>query len=132
MKIKKFLLLFAAASLLSGCSSAMVVNGKVMGVSSGKFIYQDGYLTTRCKADIEQVWKACVKTVTDLKGRDIQKERKISSGSITASIADEKVTIRIEYVEKDLTSVSVFSGLTGNNIASKLIQDKIAANIQNP
>jgi hypothetical protein len=131
MKIK-VLLLFAAAMILFGCNSAMVVNGKVMGVSSGKFIYQDGYLTTQYKADIEQVWMACTKTVTELKGRNIDKDRIISSGSITTSIADEKVTIRVEYVEKGVTTVSVFSGLTGNNIASKLIQDKIAGNIAKP
>lgn len=131
MKIK-FLLLFVTASLLFGCNSAMVVNGKVMGISSGKFIYQDGYLTTQYKTNIEDVWKACTKTVTELKGRNIDKDRKISSGSITTSIADEKVTIRMEYIDKDVTSVSVFSGLTGNNIASKLIQDKIAGNIEKP
>ena len=131
MKIK-ILLFLAAALILFGCNSTMVVNGKVMGISSGKFIYQDGYLTTQYKTDIEQVWKACTKTVTELKGRNIDKDRKISSGSITTSIADEKVTIRVEYVDKDVTTVSVFAGLTGNNIASKLIQDKIAGNIEKP
>ncbi len=57
------------ACLLFGCNAAMVMNGKVMGISSGKFIYQDGYLTTQYKADIEPVWKACEKAVIDLKGQ---------------------------------------------------------------
>ncbi|HOC60741.1 MAG: DUF3568 family protein [Syntrophaceae bacterium] len=128
----KILSWFAVVMLLSGCNSAMVVNGKVMGISSGKLIYQDGYLTTQYHADIEQVWNACKKTVTELKGRDIERERKISSGSLRAVISDEKVTILVEYVEKGVTTVSVFSGLTGNNIASKLIQDKIASHIAKP
>lgn len=128
----RFILLIVSACLLFGCNAAMVMNGKVMGISSGKFIYQDGYLTTQYKADIEPVWQACEKAVTDLKGRDIQKERKISSGSIKTVISDEKVTILVEYVEKDLTTVSVLSGVVGNNMASRIIQDRIAANIVKP
>ncbi len=128
----KILLLAALICLLVGCNAAMVVNGKVMGISSGKFIYEDGYLTTHFKADIEAVWQACDKAVVDLKGWDIQKDRKISSGSIKTVIADEKVTIRLEYLEKDVTSVSVFSGVTGNKMASRMIMDKIAANLSKP
>ncbi len=45
MKTKIFLFLLVTV-LLSGCNAAMVMNGKVMGISSGKFIYQDGYLTS--------------------------------------------------------------------------------------
>jgi len=128
----KIILMVVSACLLFGCNAAMVMNGKVMGISSGKFIYQDGYLTTQYKTDIEPVWKACEKAVVDLKGRDIQKERKISTGSIKTIISDEKVTILIEYVDKDLTTVSVLSGVVGNNMASRIIQDRIADNIVKP
>lgn len=131
MKIK-IMVLAAVTGLLLGCSAAMVVNGKVMGFQSCKFIYQDGYLTTQYKADIEPVWEACQKAVTDLKGSDIEKERKISTGSIKAIISDEKVTMRVEYIDKNLTSVAVFAGVTGNNMASRIIQDKIAENLAKP
>jgi Protein of unknown function (DUF3568) len=115
----KIILLVVSACLLFGCNAAMVMNGKVMGISSGKFIYQEGYLTTQYKTDIEPVWKACEKAVVDLKGWDIQKERKISTGSIKTIISDEKVTILVEYVDKDLTT-------------SRIIQDRIADNIVKP
>jgi len=128
----KILLLFAMACLLFGCNAAMVVNGKVMGISSGTFIYQDGYLTTQYKADIEPVWKACEKAVSELNGQQTQKERNISTGSIKTVISDEKVIILVEYIGKDLTSVSVLSGVVGNNMADRIIQDKIAANIGKP
>jgi hypothetical protein len=78
------------------------------------------------------VWQACEKAVIDLKGWDIQKDRKIASGSIKTVIADEKVSIRVEYLEKDVTTVSVFSGVTGNKMASRIIMDKITANLSNP
>ena len=128
----KILLLFAMVCLLFGCNAAMVINGKVMGISSGTFIYEDGYLTTQYKADIEPVWKACEKAVNELNGQQTQKERNISTGSIKTVISDEKVIILVEYIGKDLTSVSVLSGVVGNNMADRIIQDKIAANIGKP
>ncbi|HCX02273.1 MAG TPA: hypothetical protein DHO02_07825 [Syntrophaceae bacterium] len=131
MKTKIFLLA-VLTGLLFGCNAAMVMDGKVMGISSGKFIYQDGYLTTHYNADIEPVWKACEKAVDSLKGKNIQKDRKISSGSIKAVISDENVTILVDYVEKDLTTVSVLCGMVGNNLASRMIHDRIAANLIKP
>ena len=118
--------------LLSGCDAAMVMGGKVMGVSSGRFIYQDGYLSTQYKAGVDQVWQACEKTVVELKGGKIEKDRKIAGGSIKAVISDEKVHILVEYVEKNVTNVSVMCGIGGNNIASRMLQDRIAANIVKP
>ena len=124
--------LAVSAVLLSGCSSALVINGKVMGFHSGKFIYQDGYLTTQYKADIEPVWQACLKAVADLRGEDVEKDRKISGGVIKAVISDEKVKIRVDYIDRELTSVGVFSGVAGNNMASQIIQDRIAGYLVNP
>ena len=127
---KKILsLLFVILLFLSGCNAAINMNGKVAAVSSGRFVYQDGNLISNYKADIDLVWVACEKTVTALKATDVQKERKISTGIIKAVIQDEKVVISVEYVDKDLTSVSVFVGVVGNNMASRLIHDKIIGNL---
>jgi len=125
-------LLLFAIFLLCGCDAALVMNGTVMGVSSGSFIYQDGYLVANYKAEINSVWTACEKAVKDLKAVDVQKDRKIAVGSIKATIQDEKVTILVEYVARDLTTVSVIVGIAGNNMASRIIQDKIASNIVKP
>lgn len=122
-------LLFLILLLLAGCNAVINMNGKVAGISSGRFVYQDGNLTSNYKTDIDLVWTACEKSVTELKATDIQKERKISTGMIKAVIQDEKITIKVEYVEKDLTSVSVFVGAVGNNMASRLIHDKIIGNL---
>ena len=129
MTNKLLSLLFLILLLLAGCNAAINMNGKVAGISSGRFVYQDGDLTSNYKVDIDLVWKACEKSLTELKATDIQKERKISSGIIKAVIQDEKVTIKVEYVDKDLTSVSVFVGVVGNNMASRLIHDKIIGNL---
>ena len=129
---KTITLLLFAIFILCGCDAALVMNGTIMGVSSGSFIYQDGYLVANYKAEINSVWTACEKAVKDLKAVDVQKDRKIAVGSIKATIQDEKVTILVEYVAIDLTTVSVIVGIAGNNMASRMIQDKIASNIVKP
>jgi len=129
---KSITLLLFAVFILCGCDAALVMNGKIMGVSSGRFIYQNGYLITNYKADINSVWTACEKAAQELKAADVQKDRKIATGSLKATIQDEKVTILVEYVERDLTTVSVIVGMVGNNMASRMIQDKIASYIVTP
>jgi hypothetical protein len=115
--------------ILTGCDAAISLQGKVASISSGRFLYQDGNLISEYKADIDSVWRACEKSVIELKAADVKKERKISTGIIKAVIQEEKVTIKVEYVERDLTSVSVFVGKVGNNMASRLIHDKIIGNL---
>jgi hypothetical protein len=122
-------LLFVIFLFLAGCNAVINMNGKVAGISSGRFVYQDGNLTSNYEADIDSVWMACEKSVSELKATNIQKERKISTGTIKAVIQDEKVVISVEYVDKDLTSVSIFVGVAGNNMASRLIHDKIISKL---
>jgi hypothetical protein len=122
-------LLFLFFLLLAGCDAAINLQGKVASISSGRFFYQDGNLISNYKANIDLVWNACEKSVTELKATDIQKERNIATGMIKAVIEDEKVTIKVEYVDRDLTSVSIFVGTVGNNMASRLIHDKIIGNL---
>ena len=131
MSNKKLCFVFFLILIIAGCDAATIVNGKVLGFRSGQFIYAEGSLSAAYKADIEKVWSACDKTVRELKGQEIVKERGISQGKIKALIQDEKVSITVEYVERDLTSVSVLIGL-GNNIASQLIHEKITGNLNRP
>jgi hypothetical protein len=129
MANKTVTLLFLVFLLLTGCDAAINMNGKIASINSGKFLYQDGNLVSDDKANIDMVWQACEKSVAELKATDIQKERKISTGMIKAVIQDEKVVIKVEYIDRDLTSVSVFVGTVGNNMASRLIHDKIIGNL---
>lgn len=115
--------------VLAGCNAAINMNGKIASINSGKFLYQDGNLVSDYQANIDLVWNACEKSVAELKATDVQKERKISTGMIKAVIQDEKVIIKVEYVDRDVTSVSVFVGTVGNNMASRLIHDRIIGNL---
>lgn len=131
MKNKFNSLIFLILLFLTGCNAVINMNGKIIGVNSGQFLYQDGNLISNYQANIDSVWKACEKSVADLKAVDIQKERKISTGMIKAIIQDERVNIKVEYLERNLTSVSIFVGMVGNNMASRLIHDKIIGNLTN-
>ncbi|MFZ3057249.1 MAG: DUF3568 family protein, partial [Smithella sp.] len=82
MKNKIHYLIFLILFLLMGCNAAINMNGKIVGVNSGRFLYQDGNLISNYQANIDLVWKACEKSVTELKAVDIQKERNISTGMI--------------------------------------------------
>lgn len=128
-EMKKSMVCLFAAILLCGCGAAINLQGKVASVSSGKFIYKDGNLITEYDAGIDVAWAACEKTFLEMQAREVQKERKISSGVIRGIIQDEKVTIRVQYVSLNKTTVFVFVGVAGNRIAARLIHDKIAAHL---
>lgn len=129
MKNKFLSLIVLFPLLLIGCNAAINLQGKVAGINSGNFFYQDRNLVSEYKADIDIVWKACEKSLIDLKAKDIQKKRKISTGVIKAVIQEEKAIIKVEYLGRNLTSVSVFVGTIGNNMASRLIHEKIIGNL---
>jgi hypothetical protein len=123
------LILCVGVLLLSGCDAALTVGGRTMGVRSGNFIFTDGYLTSSYNFHIDKVWKACEKTLTDMKASDLDKKMKISTGAMTAVIQDDKIQINVEYASQTQTLVSIRIGMAGNNMASQLIHEKIAGNL---
>ncbi len=129
MKNKFLFLACLIPLILIGCNAAINLQGKVAGMRYGKFFYEDGNLVREYKVDIDLAWKACEKSMKDLKATDIQIERNISTGVMKAFIQNEKATIKVEYLGKNLTSVSVFVGTFGNNVASRLIHEKIIGNL---
>jgi hypothetical protein len=128
MKISflRCMLLISALLSIAACDTALSVGSRTIGIRSGEFIYTDGYLRTTYPYPIEKVWGACDKTLTDLKAVDVEREKSIATGKFTALIQDDKVQISVEYVERDITDVSIMVGPSGNNLASQLIHDRIA------
>jgi hypothetical protein len=114
---------------IAGCDAMLTVGGRTVGVSSGNFIFTDGYLTTNYKFPLDKVWKACEKTLMDMKASGLEKKMKISEGTMNAVVQDEKVQINIEYASLEYTLVSVRIGMSGNNMAAQLIHEKIAGNL---
>ncbi|PIV06282.1 MAG: hypothetical protein COS57_04245 [Syntrophobacterales bacterium CG03_land_8_20_14_0_80_58_14] len=124
--------LIPALLLIAGCDTALTVGAKTIGIRSGEFIYTDGYLRATYLFPFDQVWRACEKTLTGMKATDVERIRKIAQGAFTATILDEKVRISVDYVEKEISAVSIMVGTSGNNLASQLIHDRLATTLKTP
>jgi hypothetical protein len=118
--------------LITGCDTSLTVGAKTIGIRSWEFIYIDGYMRATYTAPFDKVWTACNRALTGMKAIDVDPERKIAKGTFTAMIHDEKVRIRVEYVEKEITAVSIMVGMSGNNLASQLLHDRIAIALKTP
>ncbi len=128
----RFMLLIPALLTIAACDTALSVGSRTIGVRSGEFIYTDGYLRAIYNFPLEKVWLACEKTLTDLKATDVERIKKIATGNFTAFILDDKVRVSVEYVEKEMTAVSIMVGSSGNNLASQLIHDRIGNILKTP
>lgn len=124
--------LAAVLPLIAACDTSLTVGRKTIGIRSGEFIYTDGYLRATYNFPFEKVWSASEKTLTELKSTDIVRDRKIATGTLTALIQEDKIRIAVEYVEREMTSVSVMAGPSGSTLASQLIHDRIASVLKNP
>ena len=122
--------LIPAFLLIAGCDTALTVGAKTIGIRSGEFIYTDGYLRATYTFPFDKVWPACEKTLAGMKATDVERIRKIAQGTFTAMIHDEKVRISVDYVEKEITAVSIMVGMSGNNLASQLIHDRLASTLK--
>jgi hypothetical protein len=120
--------LVMGAFLISGCVP-LVVGGAAVGASSGTYFYINGEMKTDYYHSFDAVWSACEKTVSDMRGLDVQPEKEIGKGKITAVIDDEKVQMAITYKAKNVTTVTVRVGILGNKLSSQLIHDKIGDNL---
>ncbi len=114
--------------LLSGCAVALV-GGAAVGAGSGTYLYINGEMKTDYYSSFDAVWSACEKTVADMRGLDVQRDRMLAKGNIDAVIDDEKVHISVTYKAKAVTTVSIRIGLLGNKLSSQLIHDKILDNL---
>jgi len=128
---KNLWILFILTVIVSvhGCDTAFKVGNSTVGIQSGKFFYTDGVLRTNYHAEFQKVWEACIKAMRDMKAVDIATDKKISEGTIEAKVYDEEVRIALEYKEKNITQVAIRVGVSGSNISSQLIHDKIKQNL---
>ena len=123
-----FGLLVVGAFLISGCELALLGVGAV-GAGSGTYFYLSGDMKTDYYHSFDATWTACQKTVADMRGVEVQPDKEIGNGKISAVINDEKVRIEVTYKAKNLTTVSVRVGLLGSELSSQRIHDRIGDNL---
>ena len=124
------MIVILALIALNGCDSALVMGNRVVGVESGRFYYTDGALKTDYPYSFEEVWTASLKSLKELKAVDVQPKKKIAKGSVDCVISDEKVHLEVEYAMKGLTNVVIRTGVAGNQLASRMILDKIKVQLE--
>jgi hypothetical protein len=122
------LIVLACCFSLSGCP-VLVVGGAAVAGGTGTYYYVEGEMKTDYYFSVDGVWSAVEKTIADMKGRDVEPDKQPDGGKIVAVINDEKVTFRLVYKDKDLTSLGIRVGLMGNESASKVIHDRVADNL---
>jgi hypothetical protein len=113
---------------MSGCPAA-VVGGAAVGAGTGTYFYINGEMKTDYYYPYEKVWTACEKTVADMRGIDVIRNKEIGTGTITTLIDNEKVLFSIQYKAKNVTMVAIRVGMIGNKLSSQLLHDKINDNI---
>jgi len=130
MRKQTFVILLAGMGLflLAGCA-AVVVGGAAVGAGTGTYFYINGEMKTDYYFSFDAVWNACEKTVADMRGLDVQRDKTLAAGKIDAVIDDEKVEISVTYKAKEVTTVSIRIGVFGNKLSSQLIHDKILDNL---
>jgi hypothetical protein len=121
-------LLVMGAFLISGCELALLGVGAV-GAGTGTYLYLSGEMKTDYYHSFDTTWSACQKTVADMRGLDVEPEKEIGNGKISAVINEEKVRIAVTYKAKNVTTVSIRVGLIGNKLSSQMIHDRISDNL---
>jgi hypothetical protein len=127
-KNRWLLVLIVGIFLTSGCAF-LVAGGAVVGASSGTYYYINGELKTDYYHPFDTVWSACVKTVADMRGMDVDPIKEIGTGTISAMIENEKVQFAINYKAKNVTTVAIRVGVIGDKLSSQLLHDKIIENL---
>lgn len=115
-----------------GCDGGLIMGSKSMGVRSGEFIYMDGYVISSYNDSFERVWGAVESVIKDMKAYNVEKQKKIAKGSIIALVSEEKISIKVEFMERDKVSVAVLVGMGGSRIAAGAIHDKITQKLAKP
>ena len=121
-------LLVVGALMISGCAVAWV-GGAALGAGSGTYLYLSGEMKTDYYHSFDATWTACQKTVADMRGVDVEPEKEIGNGRISAVINDEKVRIEVTYKAKNVTTVSIRVGMLGDKLSSQMIHDRIGDNL---
>ena len=112
----------------SGCVP-LVIGGAAAGAGAGTYYYINGELKTDYSKSFDQVWTACEKTIANMHGTEVVREKEIARGTINTTINNEKVKFDITYKSKNVTAVAVRVGLIGNKVSSQRLHDKIADNL---
>lgn len=124
-KIAVWITMTLALAWMAGCDGGIMVGGKSVGVRSGELVSSAGYVLSTYTKPLDRVWKAVGDVMNDMKATDATWDKKIAQGTFTGMVYGDKVVIKVNYLERDRTQVSILVGMGGSQIAARLLHDKI-------
>lgn len=128
MKTKQFIvsaLLAALTFTISGCAVALVGAGAAAGVG-----YIRGDLEATLEDDVEDVYKASLQALDQLKLAVVSKQQDALGAKIVSrNIEDKKIQINLKQNEGGITKLTIRIGIFGDETQSRLIYDKIRDNL---
>lgn len=119
-------LLALSLSMGAGCG-ALVAGGAA---AAGTYVYTEGRLQRQYDANLEQTYQASLAAAQDTGLKVTEQNKEVAEASIRAEQQDgSPVWINLESLDQGKTQVSVRVGYTGDEQASRRIQEAIAKRI---
>jgi hypothetical protein len=117
------------APVLAGCPAALLGAGAVAG--AGAYKYVEGQATQTLHGGYEQVWDSSLNALQQMDLEVLGSERDALGGTIEARRAGEteRVTVKVEPVDRDTTRVGVRVGVLGNDAESRRILQRIETTV---
>ena len=117
---------------LYGCP-VLVVTGAAVAGGTGTYYYVEGEMRTDYYFSVDGVWSGGRIDHRRHEGTQVEPDSsrtgEIQEATVVAETNDGKVTFRLKYKDKDLTSLGIRVGVMGNEAASKVIHDRVADNL---
>jgi len=118
-------LLVSTAAVIQGCVAVAAV-----GAGAGTVAYVRGDLEAEESKNIDTVYKATQKALSELELNIVKKTKDAMSAVIVARDAqDKKITIKLTATAEDTTKLSVRIGMFGNETKSRRIYEQIKKNL---
>ncbi|EGJ48657.1 DUF3568 domain-containing protein [Desulfocurvibacter africanus] len=116
-------ILALSLSMAAGCG-ALVAGGAA---AAGTYVYTEGRLQQQYDANLDQAFQASLAGARDAGLKVTEQNKEVAEASIRAEQQDgSPVWITLESLDQNKTQVSVRVGYTGDEQASRRIQEAIA------
>ncbi len=121
--------LLSMSLVLQGCMLLAVGAGAAAG--AGTMAYIEGEFQTAYASSLDRTWNASLEAVKDLDFRIIATQKKETEGNIEAKrIGGKKVRIALSIAGPETTFVKIRVGILGDEMASRVIRDRIASRLE--
>lgn len=115
-------------ALTTGCILVAAGAGAAAGV--GTFAYVRGELKSTLDASLDRTWRATQTAMKDLKFAVTKEQKDALQAELTGrTAADKKVLVKLVKLTNNATEVRIRVGTFGDESLSKLILEKIKANL---